>query len=100
MMTISEYYDLTVCTDCLHVICNGVESDEHERAANGMAQLWKGYRLSPGKGYDDCDHRWPSDAEKHSYWCEDFGFSNATCQGCGDPLAGDRHAATAWPNRS
>lgn len=72
---------IEVCIDCLYVIANGVESDEHEKAAEAMARLWPA-----SEGWSvvyDCPEN-----------C-DGGFSWQSCDGCDSHLGGDRHPAVA-----
>jgi hypothetical protein len=46
----------------------------------------------------DCgipDH-WETDPDAHSEQCETRDFVRSSCDGCGCPLAGTRHAYTWW----
>jgi hypothetical protein len=71
---------LSVCVECLLVLASGVETAEQQRAADGMAARWSGFILA---------HACPPE-------CEGW-FSHRSCEGCGDPLSGERHEAVAWP---
>lgn len=79
----TEKFDVTeleVCTVCIHILANGEfndGTDADDKARQGMAKLWG----------DDAMHLVAGDGE--------IAFSAASCDGCGDPLAGERHEAAA-----
>lgn len=78
--------DLLVCTDCTLLIANGetgngIETDELVAAA--QVAIWGDDAIGLTLNCpEDCDGR----------------FSSRSCDGCGDPLAGDRHPAVVLSN--
>lgn len=86
---------LSVCTVCIHLLANGEfndGTDAAEVAGNGMARIWgnDAIHLVPGGGHRDNECDGECDGE-----CDNLGFSWSSCDGCGESLGGDRHAATA-----
>lgn len=86
-----EPLSLEVCHNCTYIIscgdctdCMGLDRPSCVRC-NSLAASW-GINISLGS--TDCKECSTGDCEPR--------FSTSTCQGCGDPLAGNRHHATGW----
>lgn len=73
--------DIDICVDCLQILANGVETDEHAQVATDMYKIWGDALITP-----NCDEE-----------CEGH-FSNKACEGCGSDLGGDRHKAVVFLN--
>lgn len=72
----------SICTDCLMIVANdddsGIPNPTAHRAAMAR-ESWEGYALLPGDGSSS--------------------FSWSRCDGCGEQISGDRHAAW-WVSRA
>lgn len=82
---------LEVCHNCTYIIacgdctdCMGIDRPGCVRC-NSLAASW-GVNITLGS--TECKDCATGDCEP---W-----FSTSTCQGCGDPLAGNRYHATGW----
>ena len=78
-------YQVDVCDDCAHVLANGANSPETERAAFGLSETWPENDLVLGCPIGCC----PEEAEP---W-----FSWQPCEGCNSPEGGNRQHATWLP---
>jgi hypothetical protein len=77
---VNKDFELELCVDCTHVLANGVESEEHARAADAMTSKWgPGWLLL-------LNHPEGGDV---AY------FSWKDCDGCGSRLGGMRFTAIA-----
>lgn len=84
-----------VCADCLHSDANGEYSPD--RPAD-LPEPWSaipfGYlALSGGEHSDSCDEE---TRESDGCDCDDRGFTQSSCDGCGDHHHGDRFAYTLF----
>jgi ribosomal protein L37AE/L43A len=96
-MTKTETSTLWVCTDCVILLANGDMPPEPTEYAP-MALL-AGQDVTHGSTeHEGCDNvpKWIG-AECD---CEVQTFSMSTCDGCGSPLGGERHAVTVWSHEA
>lgn len=90
---------LWVCFDCINAHANGedpLEPTEHEPLSEipEDADVTMGMlRKEHARG---CPNRKKSAGVEEECECETIPFSSRTCDGCGCPLAGERHALTMW----
>jgi len=91
-----DIYEILICEHCLILLANGECSDplEHDtpEACPSPSDKWpEAESITLGR----LDH-----AEMCGDTCEgdcgDYGFSQSSCEGCGDPLHGNRAYAVAW----
>jgi hypothetical protein len=71
-------HELSVCTDCLHLIANGECGGDTNSTQVAEAQV----------------ATWGTDAINMVAGGDDLGFSMATCEGCGSTAGGDRYSAS------
>jgi hypothetical protein len=86
---------VSLCTDCFLVLCNGECGERPEELPEPLCKL-AGHDLTPGvlRHNDECEYdKGNREAECH---CEDLGFHTSWCLGCGDWHHGDRFAALIW----
>jgi len=90
-----------VCTDCMHLHCNGEFSpDRPEDLPEPLSQVTE-YDLTAGmlaeEHHEECEVRltgaWPTNYECD---CETRSHSTTSCEGCGDYNHGERHVLTLW----
>lgn len=74
--------NLSVCSDCVHIIANGEITDGREDEGQSVAEAQVSL--------------WGDDAIGLALTGEDAGFSWSACDGCGSTLAGDRHEAVCF----
>lgn len=91
-----------VCVDC-HLTHHGVREDDTPLDHEPMSEINNDdsiVEVTSGMGLEDHDcvnavdvDPWVGRVECD---CEHRDFVTSACQGCGSPLAGDRHALTIW----
>ena len=74
-------------------LANDEWPDEPGLAPMPLSLITDDDEITPGC-FCDRDHDVPS--EEHSEECERIEFSHYQCDGCGNPDAGQRDAATLW----
>lgn len=90
-----------VCEDCMFLHVTGEVSDDRPADYPSPWAVWEATRTSVSEYVtfgmvlseheEGCDHAMPNGCE-----CEHISFSSASCDGCGQHLAGDRYAFTTW----
>lgn len=86
---------ISVCACCMYVHANGeCCAEDHDREP--LSLIADGQSVTMGLSADEhSEHCRPIDRE-NGCDCEQLGFSWQSCEGCGSPLGGDRHALTLW----
>lgn len=94
---------LWVCVDCFLVHCNGECGELPEDAPVPLSKFAKDDQITAGllleEHVEDCPNRRAAGSDgirEHECECETQSFSWESCDGCGSPLGGERHAVTAW----
>lgn len=85
------YGTLSVCTCCLMAhAADGCGDFDHDREP--LSKIEPPYTVTLGMiAEEHGEHCHREECE-----CEQLGFSWSSCDGCGSPLGGDRHAMTLW----
>jgi hypothetical protein len=92
---------LWVCTDCMLMHCNG-ECGELPEGSPVPLCLLAGTDTTMGMLLEEHEEECPNRlagreaCREHECDCETRSFSWSSCEGCGSPLGGERHALTAW----
>ena len=85
---------LWVCVDCIVLHCTGdLPADPAPGAPAPLSAIGAGYDITAGMLRE---HHAPDCAPDDDCDCETDAFSWQSCDGCGSPLAGERHALTLW----
>lgn len=97
---------LWVCVDCFLVHCNGECGELPEDAPVPLSKFTKEDEITAGMLWEehaeDCPNRLHFEqhpdmtGRPHECECETQSFSWESCDGCGSPLGGERHAVCAW----
>jgi hypothetical protein len=91
-----SFGEISVCVDCMLMDANGEMSPD--RPAD-LPEPWSaigfGFHVTMGGEHNDgCPNRSEWIGEECN--CEDLGFTQAPCEGCGDGHHGDRFRYTVW----
>lgn len=89
-----------VCEDCLFVHANG-ESEGMDPNKVPFRLIEEGDTVALGMSWEDHSADCPNRAageHVEECECETDNFSRSSCDACGDPLAGSRHAMTIFHN--
>lgn len=96
---------LWVCICCMLAHCNGDASGcEHycapEHHTELLDEIPEDADVTAGllaEEHDDqCANHNVAEVMDHECECDRIEFSKRPCEGCGSPLAGERHALTMW----
>jgi hypothetical protein len=104
MSNVREHYTLWVCTNCILHHANGECGcchDDCNHEGHEPLSLVDYTKSAMGLGTEehseDCEVRirgeWPDSYECD---CETNTYSTSSCDGCGSPYHGERHAMTEW----
>src|SRR5687768_15126910 len=97
-MGAQETVTIWVCVDCLFVHANG-ESEGMDPDKKPLSRIGEGETVALGMSWedhsDDCPNRKAGEHVEECE-CETQDFSHSMCQGCGETLAGSRHAMTVF----
>lgn len=89
------YRVLWVCTCCLmaHAAdgCGECDHDDREPLNKIEPPFTVTLGMLASEHHEQCPRSDSRDCD-----CERLGFSWSSCDGCGSPLGGDRHAMTLW----
>lgn len=85
----ANHVEIWACTDCTMVHANG-ESGEQDPNVTPWSMLDEGDEVTAGgMSYESDNDEDRADEDK-------IDFSTRTCDGCGQPLAGERYRHTLW----
>jgi hypothetical protein len=90
--------EIRVCIDCLLMLANGEATADRPTDEPEPLALWMGYGydvVPGGEHAEDCPNR-DSLTRDVDCDCDDKGFTQSSCEGCGSHLHGDRYAATVF----
>jgi len=82
-----------ICQDCMMALANDEWPDEPGLAPMPLSLITDDDEITPGM--DLSEHSCDTPRECGSN-CERIDFSSVPCEGCGNPDAGQRDAATLW----
>lgn len=85
-----------VCDDCYILLCNG-DIGEGVENPDALLSKFEGFRAMPGMPSGEHSITCPRDKDGECD-CEDDPYSTSSCDGCGSPFHGARHAVTIEPD--
>lgn len=104
LVMVAVHSEIQVCVDCLLLLANGeCDPDRQEETSANLAANWADFSLVVGGSHNErCEAEWaaaghqPWEGRDHDCDCEELGFCQTSCDGCGSPLHGDRYAVTVF----
>lgn len=86
--------EIGVCTDCMIAREGDGDPDRPADLPREWSLIGLGYDVTMGG--EHADSCLESDREEHGCGCGDRGFTQSSCEGCGDHHHGDRFTYTLW----
>ncbi len=86
---------VVICQCCMLVHANGEGCAEHD-GPDPLNKIQRPYSITAGLLADEHDESCTAADREAGCDCERIEFSRATCDGCGEHLAGTRYRVTLW----
>lgn len=93
--------EISVCEECMFVYANGEADPERpDDQPDAWALLQFGDRVTMGGSHREGCPNYPDGGTGYIECdCDSLGFTQSSCEGCGDKYHGDRYKFTLWRTR-